>query len=145
MEGRGCSETNISHATRRCLDAGKITLVKSPQIFWTSVTTRSSGCADSSSCMTCSRTSVPMAENMAAYLDTWSAFFLTDILPGIFSYLHNIDNRQVGSNEDAFQQSSATVVRLAFGFAQSSGQAGAQNPISNGPGATSIASYHSRS
>jgi len=86
-----------------------------------------------------------MAENMAAYLDTWSAFFLTDVLPGIFSYLHNIENRQVASNEDAFQQSSATVVRLAFGFAQSSGQAGALNPISNGPGATSIASYHSRS
>jgi hypothetical protein len=43
-------------------------------------------------------------------------------LPGIFSYLHNIENRQVASNEDAFQQSSATVVRLAFGFAQTSGQ-----------------------
>src|SRR5215469_10610478 len=84
--------------------------------------------------MICSRASVPMAENMSACLDTWSAFFLADVLPGIFSYLQNIDNRQVASNEDSFQQSRATGVRLAFGFGQSSGQAGTQNPIPEWPG-----------
>jgi|SRR5215469_7207734 len=51
-----------------------------------------------------SRASVPMAENMSAYLGTWSAFFLADVLLGIFSYLQNIDNCQVASNEDSFNK-----------------------------------------